>query len=186
MVLNLFAGIRYSYLVAKEEIQPVLATWILLCVAISLSLWTYYSSKKRNLWSNVANISDFAVVWIILISIALCGDEVNLTFSRFDMVCLIASILILSFWQISKRHATSNLITQGLMTIGYFPTLHELWNASENTEPFGAWIMFLIISVTALIPPIIDKDRLAMIYAIRAVTLVSLVLFCMLRIEFFR
>ena len=181
----LFVGLRYSWLTRQGDIQPVMATWLLFCVAVSLSLWTYWSSKKHSVVSNVGNAIDFIIVWMILASIIFLGKNVRLGFNGFEIGCLIASAIILVFWRISKKHQASNLSLQGIMTIAYFPTLRQLWSAKDNTESFSIWIVIWIASTAALIPAFTDKDKLAIAYASRAFILVTVLLGLMIRIELF-
>lgn len=182
-VLMLVVGGRYSWLTYQGEIQPVLATWLLFYVAIILSFWTYWSSEKHSLISNVQNAVDTIAVGMILFSIIFLGKNVRLGFNGLELGCLIASGAVLVFWKMSKLHEVSNLTLQGIMAIAYLPTLYQLWQAAKNTESFGPWIVGWIASATALVPAIMDRDKLAIVYAARALIFTSILLGLMIRLE---
>ena len=175
-------GFRYVYLVAQKEIYPALTTWILFCVAVSLSFRTYWSSRKHSIVGNLANFVDLILVWIILVGILLFGQNVNLIFRPFEIWCLISSGIVLLFWILSKKHLLSNLLLQVIMTVAYFPTIYNLWYATNNTESFSVWCVWLIGGFTSLIIAILKKDTLGIVYSSRAFVLVSIILILMLRI----
>lgn len=182
-VLMLFVTLRYSWLTWRGEIQPVFATWLLGGVAVSLSFWTYWSSGQRSLVGNIGNTVDLFVVGTILASIVFLSPQVRLGFNEFEIGCLAVSVVILIFWRTSKRHAAAHLALQGLMTVSFCPLFYQLWQAHTNTESFGVWVTAWVACVAALVPPVLDRDRLAIIYASRAIIMVTITLGLMARLE---
>lgn len=179
----LLVDARYCWLVWRGDAAPVLATWLLFAVAVSLSFATYWASEKHSIVGNIGNAVDVVGVWAILLFVALLGKHVRLGFSPFELGCLVASGLILLLWRASKLHATSNLALQVVMTVAYFPTIAQLWGATSSTEPLAFWTAIWVSAVLTLVPAIIDRDRLACAYAGRAVVMVSVLIALMLRIQ---
>lgn len=177
-----FMTTYYVWLIMQNEIQPVLTTWILFCVAVSLSFRTYWSSKKHSVVGNIGNFIDLGVVWLILLSILLFGKNINFAFNTFETCCLVASLGILLFWKLSKQHMLSNIALQVIITVAYFPTIYRLWYATQNTESFSVWSIWLIGVSASLATVILHKDTLGIIYSSRAFVLVLIIMILMLRI----
>lgn len=182
-ILMLIVGFRYSWLTWQGEIQPVLATWVLFLVAVGLSFMTYWSTTKHSVAGNIINVVDLFNVCLIMFSILVLGKNIRLGFNLFEIGCLVASGTILIFWRLSRKHATSNMALQAIMTVAYFPMFYQLWHASRNTEQLGVWVLVWVASAIALIPATIDRDKLGFIYAMRSLSMVSVVLILMFRIN---
>jgi hypothetical protein len=181
-VVGIGMGFRYVYLIVQKEIHPALATWVLFCVAVSLSFRTYWSSKKHSIVGNVGNFVDLILVWIILVGIFLFGENNSFLFRPFEIGCLVASGIILLFWVLSKKHLLSNLLLQVIMTVAYFPTIYNLWYATKNTESFSVWCVWLVGGLASLVIAVLKKDTLGIVYSSRAFVLVLIILILMLRI----
>jgi len=177
----LFVGLRYSWLTSCGVIHPVFATWLLFFVPVVLSFLTYWSSPKHSIGGNIANATDLVIVTMILLTMV-CSGNSQLHFNRFEVVCFIMSAAVIVFWRVTKRSVAANFATQVILTIGYMPMLYHLWHAKSNSESVSTWCLVWISAVVATIPAIIDKDRVGIIYALRAVALVSIALLLMLRI----
>jgi hypothetical protein len=183
VTLMLCFGVSYSWLTWQGKVTPVLATWMLFCVATSLSFWTYWSTEKHSLMGNIGNTIDLMVAWLILGAILVLGKDIRLGFNPFEISCLVASGVILTFWKLTKQHVAANLALQGVMAIAFLPTLYQLWHATQNTETFGLWLIVWIATCLALIPAWMKKDRLAMVYVCRGIIFVTVLLGLMIRIE---
>ncbi|MFH1766698.1 MAG: hypothetical protein ABH826_01240 [Patescibacteria group bacterium] len=181
--LMLVFCLRYAWLTWQSEIRPVLATWLLFCLATSLSFATYWSTKKRSVVGNIGNFIDVVSTSSILVSIVLLSADSLLEFNLFEIGCLVAAILILIAWLISKWHVIANFAFQGVMLVGVFPTLYHLWSATKNTESLFAWILATLASFISLIPAIIDRDKIAIVYATRACVIVTAVMALIIRLE---
>lgn len=184
LIIMLFVSLNYSWLVWKGEVQPVLATWLIFFVSTHLSFWTYWSSKKHNFISNIANTVDTIDITIVFLGILVLGKTINLNFNQFEIGCLVASGIVFIFWRLRGLHEFSNMSIQVIMTIAYFPTLYKLWYAPENSESFVMWTGVVITSLFSLVPAIMDRDKLAVIYASRAGVLATVIILLMIRIGF--
>jgi hypothetical protein len=171
--------VRYILLLVRREIKPALAMWLFFSIAIVMSLVTYRSEGGYGLTDNIMNTVDLIYVVTVCIAILLFGDKSS-KFTRFDMGCLAAVVIILLFWIITRNHWWTNILMQGILVIAYFPVVKRLIDSRENTEPFSVWIGMLLAPVIALIS---SKGTLATIYSVRAIFCVTALLLLMLRIE---
>ncbi len=183
--LMAIVAVRYCYLMVLGEVRPVLATWLLFSIATGIGIWTYLKSEsgKKSLLTNILNATDVCATWSILIFLLLFGKNTRYEFTLFEIGCILTSVAILLYWKISKRSNVANVAINGLITIGYFPTMAWLWSSSTNTESFFVWGTTLISCMIAMYNPIKARDRLAILYASRAIILVGIVLGLMVRIE---
>ncbi|HAN19123.1 MAG: hypothetical protein A2X13_02485 [Bacteroidetes bacterium GWC2_33_15] len=179
-IINLLIGIRYCILIYKKEIKPALAMWIFFTLAVVMSLITYLADGNYSIWDNILNTTDILLVSTVSVFIYIYGDKSS-KFNKFDTVCLIAVLLIIIFWIISRNHVITNLLIQLILVIAYFPVIKRLIKSKENTEPFTVWIGMMLAPVFALIS---SKGALATIYSVRAIICVGLLLLLMLRVQY--
>lgn len=154
--------------------------WIFFTIAVAISLTTYLESDHFSLWDNILNTTDLALTAIVSAAIYLFGDH-STRFSRFDKGCLIAVLIILVFWFITKNHVITHALTQGILVIAYFPVISRLWKTRENTESFVIWMGMLLAPALSLLS---SKGLLATIYSVRAIVCIVLLLLLMLRVEY--
>src|SRR5450759_2442109 len=181
-VLNLAITFWYCWLTYKQKIKPALAMWIFFTIAVGISLTTYMESDHFSLFDNILNTTDLELTAIISIAIYFFGDHTSL-FSRFDKGCLIAVMVILLFWFITKNHFVTHALTQGILVIAYFPVISRLWKTRENGESFIIWIGMLLAPVLSLLS---SKGTLATIYSVRAIVCILILLMLMLRVEYLK
>jgi len=181
-VLNLAITFWYCWLTYKQKIKPALAMWIFFTIAVGISLTTYMESDHFSLFDNILNTTDLALTAIISIAIYFFGDHTS-RFSRFDKGCLIAVMVILLFWFITKNHFVTHALTQGILVIAYFPVISRLWKTRENGESFIIWIGMLLAPVLSLLS---SKGTLATIYSVRAIVCILILLMLMLRVEYLK
>lgn len=133
-LMAIFA-VRYCYLIVEGEIHPVFATWILFSLATTIGIWTYLSSvdSKKDLVTNIANTTDVFVTWSILIFLVLFGKKVRYDFSAFEVSCILVVVGILVYWKISQKANMANVAVNGILAIGYLPTIAYLWGSAINT-----------------------------------------------------
>jgi uncharacterized membrane protein YqjE len=163
----------------KKEIKPALAMWIIFSIAIIMSMVTYLSDGNYRLSDNIMNTVDLFYVITISVAILIFGEKSS-RFSNFDSACLIAVLIIVIFWIISRNHRAANILIQCILVIAYFPVVKRLLESRENTEPFSVWIGMLIAPALSLLS---SKGILATIYSFRAILCVGTLLLLMLRIE---
>lgn len=181
-VLNLAITVWYCWLTYKQKIKPALAMWIFFTIAVGISLTTYIKSDHFSLLDNILNTTDLALTAIVSIAIYLFGDHTS-RFSRFDKGCLIAVMIIVLFWFITKNHVVTHAMTQGILVIAYFPVISRLWKTRENGESFLIWTGMLLAPVLSLLS---SKGVLATIYSVRAIICILILLLLMLRVEYLK
>ncbi|MGD9129528.1 MAG: hypothetical protein PVJ09_03520 [Candidatus Woesebacteria bacterium] len=172
------SGLWYSYQIIFKKVKPVLSTWLIMLVGASLSLFTYLSASNWNLKSNILNMAD--VVNLLIITMATLAVSRNKLMIRpFEKWYFLGMVIISLFWIFSKDPFISNLLIQGLIWVGYFPTIHKLITEKSNTESFLTWGGVLLAGLLALIPA--SDNLLSLIYAGRTVIMVSIILSLMLQ-----
>lgn len=181
-ILNLAITVWYCWLTYKQKIKPALAMWIFFTIAVAISLTTYMESDHFSLLDNILNTTDVALTVIVSIAIYFFGDHTS-RFSRFDKGCLIAVMVILLFWFITKNHFVTHSLTQGILVIAYFPVISRLWKTRENGESFIIWIGMLLAPVLSLLS---SKGMLATIYSVRAIVCILILLILMFRVEYLK
>ncbi|MBA4408378.1 MAG: hypothetical protein C0397_03015 [Odoribacter sp.] len=181
-LLNLAITFWYCRLTYKQKIKPALAMWIFFTIAVGISLTAYLKSDHFSLLDNILNTTDLALTAIVSIAIYLFGDHTT-RFSRFDKGCLMAVLVIVLFWFITKNHFVTHALTQGILVIAYFPVISRLWKTRENGESFFIWIGMLLAPVLSLLS---SKGILATIYSVRAIVCILILLMLMLRVEYLK
>ena len=177
--INLLIAVWYCWQIYKKAIQPALAMWIFFSLAVGMSLFTYMNEGTFSFWDNVLNTTDVILTTSVTIAILIFGDK-STRFTRFDMGCLGAVILIMLFWLFSHNDFVTNLLVQLIIVIAYFPVIQRFYAAKRNTESFFAWILMLLAPAFALLS---SKGFLATMYSVRAMVCVGLLLVLMIRIE---
>jgi len=177
--LNLFIAITYCIQMIRKKSKPALAMWFFFSIAVSISLVTYLMDGNYQFFDNVLNTLDLFLVVFVTLAIMVLGDK-STWFNKFDLGCLIAVLVIVIFWLVSKNHWVTNISVQLILVIAYFPVIRRMLKAKENTEPFSVWIALMLAPVFSLIT---SKGDLAAIYAIRAIACTGLLLALMVRIE---
>ena len=92
------------------------------------------------------NTADLIYVVTVCMAIFLFGDRSS-RFTRFDRGCLVAVMIIVLFWIITRNHHMTNILMQVILVIAYFPVVKRLLDSRENTEPFSVWIGMLACAV---------------------------------------
>ncbi|MBU1557400.1 hypothetical protein KKC45_00345 [Patescibacteria group bacterium] len=196
MIIMVGAAFYYGYHVAKKNIRPTLATWIISFVTMSLSLWTYYCSSTHYFWSNISNVTGVVNSFLIMIITYVIIKKENLNsnkklFKPFQILSLKISGVIAIFWIFStmifgpeESSFISNIAVQILMTIASIVLIQRMLSDSVNSEGgkgYIAWILVLIGSGLAIIPA---SDLLAECYAWRSFLSKFIVIAVMLSMDF--
>ena len=179
-LLNLAITIWYCWLTYRQRIKPALAMWIFFTIAVAISLTTYMESDNFSLFDNILNTTDLALTVFVSVAIYLFGDHTT-RFSRFDKGCLVAVMVILLFWFITKNHIITHALTQGILVIAYFPVVSRLWKTRKNSESFVIWTGMLLAPMLSLLS---SKGLLATIYSVRAIICIVVLMLLMLRVEY--
>lgn len=183
-VIAVIAGGRYCWKALTHRIAPRFATWLIFLVASGLSLASYmahHAGEKISLAANVANRVDVVELVAIIAAILWSSryEPGRRHLKMFDWWCFVSAAAIVAVWAVTGSSFTANLLLQTLMCVGYFPTIQHLLKEKKNTEPFDVWCANLGIAMLALIPSLITKDVLGIIYAGRAVLCVAAMIFAM-------
>lgn len=163
----------------KKRSKPALAMWFFFSIAVAISLITYLKEGDYSFTDNVLNSLDLILTVFVTAAIAVLGDR-STWFNKFDLGCLVAVIIIVTFWLFTQNHWITNLSVQLILVIAYFPVVRRMLEAKENTEPFSVWIALMLAPVFSLIT---SKGELAAVYAIRAIACTGLLLALMIRVE---
>lgn len=178
-LINLLILTRYIFLLYHKKISPSLAMWTFFSLAVGISLFTYFAEGDHNISDNILNFTDLIMVVSVSVAIVIWGDH-STRFTRFDIFCLLAVLVIIAFWAISNNHVIANYSVQSIMVISYFPVVGRMAHQKKNTEAFSVWIMMLVAAGISLFA---SKGWLASVYAIRAVLCTGGLLLLMLRVE---
>ena len=175
------AGFYYCYLILTDpSIQPAFTTWFIFFIAVSVS-FSSYLLKRRTLkkwWVNIQNATDVFFVGLTLILIVWKNGWEIFPISSYEKICVALAGVIIFFWLMRRDHLRTNIMTQSLLIIGYYPTLEKLW-LTGNHESYFLWAFYWLGSLVTLIPAIEDKDWLAVLYSTRAFIMISVVLIFM-------
>lgn len=91
VVLYTISAIHYVQATWKKEINPVPATWVLMQVVFSLSIWMYFTSPRHTLAGNIGNFAGFINICIIfsgVIGFHLYNKTLQVAFDSFQKKCL--------------------------------------------------------------------------------------------------
>lgn len=179
-LLNLSIAASYCWLTYKQRIKPALAMWIFFTIAVAISLMTYMKSDSFTLWDNILNTTDLLLAVSVSLAIYFFGDHTT-RFSKFDIGCLVAVMVIVLFWFITKNHFITHTLTQGILIIAYFPVISRLWKTRENGESFVVWTGMLLAPMLSLLS---SKGILATVYSVRAIICILILMLLMLRVEY--
>ncbi|MDX2474411.1 MAG: hypothetical protein QNL91_11950 [Candidatus Krumholzibacteria bacterium] len=179
LLINLFIAVRCTVNIRRGTIKPALAMWVFFSIAVGGSLSTYLSAGSFTFLDNILNSADLFLCIYVAIVIYLFGDK-STRFTGFDRACLIAVLIILGFWLLTRQHATAHSLIQLILVIAYFPVIKRLWNSQENTESFAVWIGLLLAPIFSLLS---SKGTLATVYAVRAIVSTALLMVLMARAE---
>jgi hypothetical protein len=182
-IIMLAFSIRYSYQIKNKKIQPTLSTWLIFLLGTCSSLLTFMVTDTKNLSAGILNIMDTVAIVIIIISTLLWGKR-SKYFKAFEKWYLVSILLIGIYGIVSKNTFNSNLLTQLVIAIGYFPTIQNLIKEKRNTESFTAWGLAYAAGIISLYPALLSNSFLATIYSIRTIVLTSIILFLMSYFKF--
>ena len=168
-------AIRYIYQVWKREISPALSTWIIFLLGTGLSLATYAIEEDHDFLSGILNTMDIIVVVAVLAAIIIWGNR-KMRFKPFEKWYLWGVGAIVAYGMLSGDAWTSNILTQILISVGYFPTIQNLLTEKKNTESFTGWILVAVAGFIALYPATVNGNVLATLYATRTVVLVAAII----------
>lgn len=176
---------RQLYLAKLDPTNPFnprLSSWLIFLAGVCLSLATYLPATERDVQSCILNVIDIFTVSAVVAAILRWGNR-EVRFKPFERWYLAAAVAIVLYWFLWRDPWTSNLLVQGLVSMGFAPMIHNLISERRNTESFTAWGLILIGSSIAVYPAAANENLLATIYAARSVVLSTGTLLLMAALE---
>lgn len=172
-------AVSYIVRIRRHQVSPTPSTWIILLVGIGLSFVSYVLAENWNIRAGVLNTIDVVVASAICCAVLFCGKR-EIRFRPFEKWYLIVAGGIVVYGLLSGGAWKSNIYTQALLSVAYFPTMQNIIRQRRNTESVFCWGCGLVASTTALYPAASAGNTLTMLYAFRASVLVSITLGLML------
>lgn len=166
---SIFFGSCYIFQVWKKKAEPTISTWIIFLVGCGLSFFTYAVTKECDIRSGILNTVDLVYVLMILSAIILWGKR-EVRFKPFEKWYLIGVGGIVAYGFITGDVWSSNVLTQVLMSVAYFPMFQKMIIQKKKTDSYFAWIPATFNALVALYPAIYQGNDLSIIYAGRAFT----------------
>jgi hypothetical protein len=173
--LDVCVGARYCEKLIRKQIHPRIATWLIFEIGVLMSLATYFTSHDHSIVKSSLNVTDSAIVTIILAALFIETRDRRIRFTRNEQLSLLISFVSLAAWMMTKTAWIGFAGFQLVMSVAYFPTIESLWawRPRRAPEPVETWI---INAAAALIGVAIDitgahPDYLAMFYPLRAFVL---------------
>lgn len=169
----------YAIQAYRQKISPTITTWVVFGAASGLSLWTYFHTAPEDASVNILNFADPMAVVVIIISTLLFTDyktHLDKTHSVYALGVLVSFFV----WLISEANLTSNIMTQLIMFLGYWPTAQTLIQKKENTESYVMWVSVAIAAIAASMPALEAGDIPTYIYVGRTLVMAGIILALML------
>lgn len=182
-LLQTAAGISYIWLIFVGKSEPAFMTWFVFFLAVSISLTSYllHERKKHGWRNNICNSIDVLYVPFIMASIAIHNGWKIFSLSEFEIYCLIAVICLLGGWFWTKNHFAAFLAVQGIITVGYIPTIEKLVISEKNTESFLAWGLIGAANLIGMVSAVQNRQLLPFIYTTRAAIMIFIVMALMFK-----
>lgn len=183
-VLLLVSSIHYAWLAWEGKTQPVLATWVLMMVMMSLSCWMYFESPNPSWTANInvtAGVVNLAINLLGVTAGHIRRGTLHVAFDPVQKICIMGGVLVVALWFITKEPRTMYLLVQVIAVIGLFGTAHRLWHAVGSTEPLFLWVAVFLAGLCSIYPAAVRNDEFAQIYLVRAIPSVILVLWLIMR-----
>jgi hypothetical protein len=152
---------------------------VIFLVGCGLSLATYAIAEKSDWKSGIMNTVDIVYVVVILGTIFLWTGR-GVRFKPFEKWYLAGAALILVYGIVTGNAWNSNVLTQILMSIAYFPMFHKLLVEKRKTDSYFAWVPPAFAAAVALYPAIYEGNALAVIYSARSLFFTLATTFLML------
>lgn len=171
-------GSYYIFQILKKKTVPTVSTWIIFLFGCVPSFFTYFVAENHDIKSGILNTMDVVYVIIVLLAISFSckrekRDEQEEKRQKdkvksFEKWYLSGAGAVITYGLITGNVWNSNVLTQILMSIAYFPMFHKLVAEKKNTESFFTWIPATLNSLVSFFPAICEGNSLAIIYTSRA------------------
>jgi len=149
--------------------------WIIFSLGTGLSLVTYLIAEKYDFRSGILNTMDVIGCVAISLSIIVWGKH-GIRLRPFEKWYLAGVGIIVAYGLLTGDAWTSNIFTQVLISLGYFPTIQNLVTEKRNTESFITWGLNGFTGLVALYPAIVNGNTLAILYSVRSLVSIAILL----------
>ncbi len=179
----------YIRLLLRNQIETVIASWILGTATLSLSFGTYWTSPKHTFSGNAANLGAMIGCWAVLLVLfwLKAKGKVKIGITSFQKGCLGVAGLIAALWAVIILNrgtgALPNVLTQILMLLSYVMLYKKLWHSQENKESFVLWGGICLSSLIGLRPAIMSGEWQSILYCSLSVLRTAIVVVLMIRLE---
>lgn len=170
----LAAGMVCSWkIIRKQGVDPPLSTWLIFIAATIIGFATYLKNGgiNRPLTEGALPLSDVVMCAIVALTLVFFGSR-GLAFKPFERVYVVGLVLILVYWYFTSDPWWSNILVQGLIMVGFIPTIQNMFREGRNTESFLFWLLVLVGSAIACYPAyrawVEHGSSLVLIYSARA------------------
>ncbi len=132
--------------ILDKKVKPVLASWIILSVTLTLSFATYWTTKKHSLIGNIGGLASAgtAIPILLVLTVLHIKRGKKLLLNKFQKFCLcvsaaIAALWVVIVWGLGLTGDIPFWMTQVLMLIGYSVTAQKFRLAKSNSESLMTW-----------------------------------------------
>jgi hypothetical protein len=177
-LLDSLVGARYCARLFRREAHPRIATWLIFAIGIAMSLAAYLASHDHSIVKAALNLTDAAVVAVVLVSILIVQRGGKILFTRNEQVCLVISGITLLAWALTRTAWIGFAGFQVVMSVAYIPTIESVarWQPGPSPEPIETWGLNAAAGMTGVISDVTGShDYLAMLYPLRAFILCMIV-----------
>ncbi|MBI4714265.1 hypothetical protein HY771_03735 [Candidatus Uhrbacteria bacterium] len=143
---------------------------------------TFLLAEDWNFKSGFLNTIDVFMTCAIVFVVITRGTR-KTHFRPFEKWYLGSTVFVVAYGFLTGDAWNSNLFAQGLITLGYIPTIITMMTEKRNTESFITWGMTDLTCLIALYPVCVDGNILAIVYLLRGVIMISLMLALMMYYE---
>lgn len=159
--------LNYLWAIIKSKVTPTKSSWIIFGLFGGLNMSSFLVTRF-DVVSGLPIISDFLFYILILAAIFFYSSKEKIKFQEFEKYYLIGAFICAFFWIVSKDSYSTNILAQVLLTLGYVPTIHSMFQARESGESKFSWIFWTSGSLVALYPAIENRNDLAIVHCLRA------------------
>lgn len=178
-LLLVVSSIHYAWLAWEGRTKPVLATWILMLVMMSLACWMYFESPNPSWTANInvtAGVVNLAINLIGVTAGHIRRGTLRVAFDPVQKACLAGGFMVVALWFLTHDPLAMYLMVQGIAVIALFATAVKLWSAIGSTEPLFLWVAVFFAGLLSIYPAFAMDDLFAKIYLVRAIPSVVTVL----------
>jgi uncharacterized protein with PQ loop repeat len=143
-ILSILGYIPYIISIIKGKTQPNKATWFIWTLVGGLLAFSYLAEGDQNtIWLPLGYFLGPLITAILSVRYGYA------VWTKLDIVCIIAALISIIPWILSKDATMTLLINVIIDASGALPTLVKTYREPE-TEDFTAWVIFFIANTIQL------------------------------------